>query len=196
MERRAYSLLTEKAVTEDADFVYIEGIATTPSVDRVGDVVVPTGARFKTPMPLLLQHDHHQPVGNMTFAKATADGIPFKARLPIIREAGRLKDRVDEAIQSVKYGLITAVSIGFMPVADKVERLKNGGLKFLEWDWHELSLVTIPAQSEAIITAIKSLDAQTRTPATGRKSSSAGVTLEYPGDSGKKNARPGAVKII
>jgi hypothetical protein len=37
MERRAYSLLTEKAVTEDADFVYIEGIATTPSVDRVGD---------------------------------------------------------------------------------------------------------------------------------------------------------------
>jgi HK97 family phage prohead protease len=151
MERRAYSLLTEKAVTEDADFVYIEGIATTPSVDRVGDVVVPTGARFKTPMPLLLQHDHHQPVGNMTFAKATADGIPFKARLPIIREAGRLKDRVDEAIQSVKYGLITAVSIGFMPVADKVERLKNGGLKFLEWDWHELSLVTIPAQSEAIL---------------------------------------------
>jgi Escherichia/Staphylococcus phage prohead protease len=51
---RAYSLLTEKAVTQDADWVYIEGIASTPAVDRVGDVVEPLGAKFSTPMPLIM----------------------------------------------------------------------------------------------------------------------------------------------
>jgi|SRR6478736_644332 len=193
---RAYSLLTEKAVTEDAEFVYIEGIASTPSVDRMGDVVEPKGARFKTPMPLLLHHDHKQPVGNITFASPTDKGIPFKARLPIIKEAGRLKDRVDEAIQSLKYGLIPAVSIGFQPVDGQVERTKEGGLLFKVWEWLELSLVTIPANSQAIITAIKSLDQPRQTPATGRKSADAAVALEYPGDSGKKNARPGAVKLL
>ena len=156
---RAYSVLQVKSLREEDGFVRIEGIASTPAVDRVGDVVEPLGARFKTPMPLLWQHHHDKPVGNVTFAKPTKSGIPFKAELPVITEPGTLKDRVDEAIQSMKYGLVAAVSIGFSAVQDRVERLKDGGLRFVEWDWHELSLVTIPANSEAVITAIKSADA-------------------------------------
>jgi len=194
--QRAYSVLSEKAVTEDADFVYIEGVATTPTPDRVDDVVEPMGARFQTPMKLLLNHDHHQPVGNVTFAKPTAKGIPFRAELPVIREAGRLKDRVDEAIHSLKYGLISAVSIGFRPVAGETERLKSGGIRFKVWDWFELSLVAIPAQSEAIITAIKSID-QRQPAATGKKAAVKSVQLEYPGDSGKQPATSrGAVKLL
>lgn len=156
---RAYSVLHVKSVREEDGFVRIEGIASTPTVDRVGDVVEPMGARFKTPMPLLWQHRHDAPVGNVTFAKPTTKGIPFKAELPQIAEPGTLKDRVDEAIHSMKYGLVTAVSIGFSAIAEKVERLKDGGLRFVEWDWHELSLVTIPANADAVITAIKTADA-------------------------------------
>ena len=153
---RAYSVLSVKEVREEGGYVRIEGIASTPTVDRVGDVVEPMGAKFKTPMPLLWQHRHDSPVGRMTFAKPTKAGIPFKAELPIIVEEGTLKTRVDEAIHSLKYELVTAVSIGFSPL--EYERLSNGGLRFTEWEWHELSLVTIPAQSEAVITAIKSAD--------------------------------------
>lgn len=155
---RAYSILHVKSVKEEDGFVRITGVASTPAVDKMGDIVEPLGARFKTPMPLLWQHDHSKPVGSVTFAEPTAKGIPFQAELPRIAETGTLKDRVDEAIQSMKYGLVTAVSIGFSAVEGKVERLKTGGLRFIEWSWHELSLVTIPANGQAVITAIKSAD--------------------------------------
>lgn len=155
---RAYSILDVKNVTQDEDYVYIEGIASTPTTDRMGDVVEPMGAQFKTPMPLLWQHRHAEPVGNVTFATPTKKGIPFKAQLPIIKEAGRLKDRVDEAIHSLRYKLVAAVSIGFAPIADAIEVLKTGGLRFKEWEWLELSLVTIPANAEAVITSVKSVE--------------------------------------
>lgn len=155
---RAYSLLDVKAMKQDEDFVYIEGMASTPTTDRMGDVVEPLGAQFKTPMPLLWQHRHAESVGHVTFAQPTKNGIPFKAQLPRIKEAGRLKDRVDEAIHSLQYRLVAAVSIGFAPVEDAIEVLKTGGLRFLKWEWLELSLVTIPANAEAVITAVKSAE--------------------------------------
>lgn len=76
---RAYSILEVKDMKEDGEFVTIEGIASTPTPDRMGDVVDPMGAQFKTPMPLLWQHQSAAPVGNVTFAKPTKKGIPFVA---------------------------------------------------------------------------------------------------------------------
>ncbi|WP_439444449.1 phage major capsid protein [Xanthomonas translucens pv. translucens] len=156
MTMKAYSLLTVKSVDEEKRI--IRGIASTPTVDRVGDIVVSTGARFKTPMPLMLYHNDRLPVGQVVFAKATADGIPFEATLPDVIEPGTVKDRVDEAWHSVKYKLLAAVSIGFSPIEGAVELLKTGGLKFLEWDWLELSLVAIPANPDAVIQSFKSMD--------------------------------------
>lgn len=190
--QRAYSVLQVKEFVEQDDFVYIKGIASTPTVDRMGDVVDPMGAVFSTPMPLLWQHRHDQPVGHVTFAKPTEKGIPFEARIPVIKEAGKLKDRVDEAIHSLKYRLVVAVSIGFSAMEGFVERLKSGGMKFNKWEWLELSLVTIPANSDAVITAIKSID-QEHLPALGRTASDELA----PGDSGIKKAAPrGSVKLI
>ena len=190
---RAYSILEVKDLREEDGFVRIRGIASTPTVDRVGDIVDPMGAKFKTPMPLLWQHRHDAPVGNVTFAQPTKKGIPFEAELPIIREPGTLKDRVDEAIQSMKYGLVAAVSIGFSAVKDKVERLKDGGLKFTEWNWHELSLVTIPANADAVITAIKSAD-QAALASAGISRDEVTTAADDSGHS--KRRHPGAVKII
>lgn len=155
---RAYSVLNQKAYDEDEDFITISGIASTPTPDRYGDVVVPTGAKFKTPMPLLWQHDHRAPVGHVTFAVPTATGIPFEAKIPKVKEEGLVKQRVDEAIHSLKYALVNAVSIGFQAETDDVEFLENGGLKFNAWEWLELSLVTIPANAEAMLSAIKNFD--------------------------------------
>lgn len=156
---RAYSLLEVKTITSNSDEWVIEGIASTPNADRMSDVVEPMGAVFKLPMPLLWQHNADKPVGNVRFAKPTKDGIPYVATLPKVKEAGALKDRIDEAVQSIKYRLVAAVSIGFRAMEDGVERLKSGGLRFTKWEWMELSLVTIPANADATITSIKSLDA-------------------------------------
>jgi HK97 family phage major capsid protein/HK97 family phage prohead protease len=154
MIHRAYSILDIKAVRDD-DRV-IEGIASTPTPDRVGDVVEPMGVKFKLPMPLLWQHDSRSPVGNVTFAKATKDGIPFRATIAKTDEPGRLKDRLDEAWQSLKLKLVRAVSIGFS--INAYEILKEGGWRITDWEWLELSLVTIPANAEATITSIRSID--------------------------------------
>jgi HK97 family phage major capsid protein/HK97 family phage prohead protease len=178
---RAYSLIEVKSLASDAHSTTISGLASTPTPDRMGDIVEPLGARFALPMPLLWQHDATQPVGHVEFAQPTEKGIPFRAVLPHVKEAGRLKERVDEAIHSLKYRLVGAVSIGFRAIEGAVERLKTGGVRFKEWEWVELSLVTIPANAEATISTVRALDSERprqadNLAAPGRPTSTAGAT--------------------
>lgn len=155
---RAYSILDIKSFSEDGDLRVIEGIASTPETDRMGDIVEPLGAKFALPMPLLWQHRADQPVGTVEFAGPTENGIPFRARIARISEPGELKNTVDKAWQAVKAGLVRAVSIGFRVLPDGYEVMKDGGWRIKKWEWLELSLVTIPANSGAIIQTVKSLD--------------------------------------
>jgi phage head maturation protease len=85
------------------------------TADRDGDIVEPKGAEFKLPIPLLWQHDSRQPIGQVFYAKVTSAGIEIKARIAKVAEPGTLKDRLDEAWQSIKAGLVKGLSIGFRP---------------------------------------------------------------------------------
>ena len=176
MENRAYSLFEVKSL--DNEKRTFRGIATTPTPDRVGDIVNPLGATFKNPLPLLWNHDHSKPIGTVRFSKPTEKGIEFEAEVASVSEAGVLKDRLDEVWQMVKAGLVRAVSIGFRPL--QFERIKDGGLHFLKSEIFELSAVVIPANSEATISLAKSLDKpylQAAIGTDGEKSiKSAGVT--------------------
>jgi HK97 family phage prohead protease len=134
-------------------------MATTPSVDRVGDIVESRGARFAKELPLLLFHDHTLPVGTVRLKTPTKDGIEFEAQLPDIQEPPALRDRIAEAWASMKAGLIKGVSIGFSPSDNGIERLKSGGLRFTDFEILELSLVAVPANAEAVISQIKQIDA-------------------------------------
>lgn len=156
MTGRAYSFLEIKAVDEEKRV--IRGVATTPGVDRVGDIVEPLGVKFKNPLPLLWQHWHDKPIGKVKFDKPTKDGVTFEAELPKVAEAGPLRDRIDEAWQSVKLGLVRAVSIGFRAI--EYAFMDEGGVRFIKTEVYELSLVTIPANAQAIITDFgKTMDA-------------------------------------
>jgi HK97 family phage major capsid protein/HK97 family phage prohead protease len=163
---RAYALLEVKTV--DVELRAIDGIATTPTADRMGDVIEPKGATFANPLPLLLYHNAKAPVGTVMLDAADAAGIRFRASLPVIADAGTLRERVNEAWQSIKAGLIRGVSIGFRPLEDGIEFIKGGGLRFTKIEILELSLVAIPANAEARIETIKAIDAasyfQRRTP--------------------------------
>lgn len=186
--KRAHSILNIRSVSEEGEERVIEGIATTAQVDSYGDIVEPMGAEFDLPMPLLWQHEHDKPVGHVEFAKPTRDGVPFRARIFSINEPGKLKDRLDEAWQSVKLGLVKAVSIGFRPI--EWTTLKEGGYRFEKWKWVELSLVTIPANTEATIDVVRSADQRAlgaasgiktkRTPVVSLKSAGASATSKTP----------------
>lgn len=158
MEQRAYSTLTIKAV-DDGERV-IEGVASTPTPDRMGDIVEPLGAKFTLPMPLLWQHRHDSPIGHVEFAKPNSKGIPFRARIARIDDAGTLKDDIDKAWQAIKAGLVRGVSIGFRVLEHSI--MKDGGWRISEWEWLELSAVTIPANAEATISRIKAIDTELR----------------------------------
>src|SRR5690625_7625437 len=109
--QRAYSCIEVKAVNEDRRVV--RGIATTPGVDRVGDIIEPMGVSFKNAFAFLWQHKHDQPIGTVRFEQPTEEGVECEAEIAKKDEPGSLKDRLDEAWQSIKLGLVRAVSVGF-----------------------------------------------------------------------------------
>jgi HK97 family phage major capsid protein len=149
---RAYAVLDVKSV--DVEARIIEGMATTPATDRNGDIVDPSGAVFTLPMPLLWQHDVNQPVGEVTAARVTPDGIAITAKFATLDTPGTLKNRLDEAWQSVRARLVRGLSIGFKPL--EAVPLKAGGAHIKRWMWAECSAVTIPMNMAATITTIKS----------------------------------------
>jgi HK97 family phage prohead protease len=156
---RAYSLLTIKSV--DSVKRIISGIATTPTPDRMGDIVESTGAEFALPIPLLWQHDSAQPVGNVIAAKVGPDGISVTCQFISNTGSPTLDARLDEAFAAVQSGLVRGLSIGFMP-KETADIEGSWSQRFTRWEWLELSAVTIPANSEATIQTIKSIDRATR----------------------------------
>lgn len=152
-------MLTVKAIDESTRT--ITGVATTPSPDRMGDIVEPLGAKFANPLPLLWQHQHDKPVGTVVFDSPTSDGINFTATMPTDAElqgSGDLFDRVREAWKSVVLKMVRGVSIGFRAI--EYSFLDNGGIRYSEYEIYELSLVTVPANADATIESIKSIDRQ------------------------------------
>lgn len=151
-----YSFLT---VTKfDDERRTFSGIATTPRMDRDGDVIEPLGITFSDTVKLLLHHDTTKPVGNVRFFPPTAEGVRFEATIPKITEPGPVKDRADEAWQSVKHRLLTAVSVRVRAMRDHVKKLSTGGLHWMKSEITELSLVAIPSNTDARIEVVRSLD--------------------------------------
>jgi len=152
---RAYAILQIKSIDEESRV--ITGIATTPTPDRSGDIVEPSGAQFQLPIPLLWQHNSREPIGEVFAATVTADGIEIQARLATVDEPGKLKDRLDEAWQSIKAKLVRGLSIGFKEI-EYAQIAETYSYRYMKWLWLELSAVTIPANADATIVAIKSID--------------------------------------
>ncbi len=147
---RAYSLLEIKEMDDDERVIV--GIASTPTADRMADIVVPEGAQFTLPIPLLWQHRADEPIGHVTQAKITKKGIEIVAKI-----AKGVSEDIDKAWALIKSGLVRGLSIGFRGL--DVEQIPNSwGVKFEKWEWLELSAVTIPANAEASITSVKQFD--------------------------------------
>lgn len=193
---RAYSTLEIKAM-DDGKRTF-SGIATTPSTDRMGDIVEPKGMSFKLPTPLLWQHDSRQPIGWVTSAKVSDAGIEVQCEIARIDAEGPLKARIDEAWQMLKAKLVRGLSIGFN--ATEHSRMENGGYRYLKSELLELSAVTIPANADCSITAIKSADQAILRTASGARSvvrldKPVNSGTQVPGVSGQVNRRKGVIYL-
>lgn len=135
-----------------------KGVASTANPDRVKDIMVPSGVVYGLPVPILMHHDSKLVVGLITAIEVKENLINIDFELPNIEEDGALKNRVDEAFQSIKYKLITGLSVQFNPDWDHAEHLKGGGIKFNKWELLEVSLVTIPCNKEASVDYAKAFE--------------------------------------
>ena len=117
-----------------------------------------------------------------------------------VTEAGALKDRLDLAWQMLKAKLVRGLSIGFNSL-ESARIDGTYGLRYMKWQWLELSAVTIAANGDCSITAIKSADEAIRRAAFGAGRivrldtvpAASGTSL--PGDSGNRNHRKGVVYL-
>jgi HK97 family phage prohead protease len=149
--QRAYAILETKDIDEKSrKFV---GVASTPNPDRMQDIVDPKGAEYKLPISLLSQHDHRLPIGFVNTVTVKSDGITIEAE--IAEDTGL--EYIETAWKQIKARLVRGLSIGFRALEYSFLK-ESDGIHFKRWEWIELSAVTIPANAEATITALKSYD--------------------------------------
>lgn len=149
-----------------------KGIATTSTPDRMEDVVDADGAEFKLPIAFLHQHDSSRPVGNIDKAKKVGKEWQVEGYVdnPGSDAPETIRERMGTAWYELSHGLVRGLSIGFNPKEYSFIK-ETGGIHFTRWEWLELSMVTIPANAEAVITSIKSI-ARSQLAAPGRKTAS------------------------
>src|SRR5438045_2393171 len=111
MLRRAHATFTLDTKALDPEQRIIEGLASTPELDRQGHSLDPSGAVFTTPMPLLWQHKQDHPIGHVIAARVTDAGIWIRAQ---IAQAGVLAF-IDDAWKLIKNGLVGGLSVDWLP---------------------------------------------------------------------------------
>ncbi|PIB91002.1 HK97 family phage prohead protease [Caulobacter sp. FWC2] len=142
---------------EDIGDNYVAGYASTfGNVDAYGDVVE-KGAFTRTlkarsgSIKFLKFHDPNQPIGKVTEIREDEKGLWVKAVFSST-VAGQ------EARTEVKEGVLDSFSIGFLPMKTKADKTDDGRVinRLQEVKLYEFSLVTFPANEQAVVTAVKS----------------------------------------
>jgi uncharacterized protein len=118
--------------------------------DSYGDVIEPGAFRAtlgKRKVKMLWQHDMGQPIGVWDEVIEDDSGLKVKGRLSLKTARGA------EAYELMAMGAMDGLSIGFRTMKD----VMDGPVRRLqEIDLYEISLVTMPANSLATVTGIKS----------------------------------------
>jgi HK97 family phage prohead protease len=128
----------------------LEFVMSDGSVDRMGDVIDPDGWRldaFQRNPVALFGHDPGFPIGRWHDVGVRKGQLTGRLEL-----MDAVSERLREIHTAVKAGVLRAVSVGFH--SDSFEPLgKSGGLRFTEAELVECSLVSVPANPNALAVA-------------------------------------------
>jgi HK97 family phage prohead protease len=142
--------LYTKAEIKEKDAEVFTAVASSEVEDRQGEVVIQSGwdlKNFKKNPILLYMHDHTKPIGKATrvwLDKAT-NKLMFKG---FISEA---TDELRGYKQLMADGILNSFSVGFRPT-------EMDGNQITKSELFEISLVSVPANPEARLLAVKSLE--------------------------------------
>lgn len=150
-----------------ADERTFRAVINTDSVDRDGEVVLPDGmiaTDFEKSPTVFWNHDYEKPVARcMRMMRGLTDWTA-ESRIAE-RPAGHVGPWFpDEVYALMKQGIVNGTSIGFMPVETRKPTAKDydrwgDTIKRVisKWRLLEFSITPLPANQDALITAVKSL---------------------------------------
>ena len=155
-QNKVFELLAPIAKKLDKDGeLFIEGLASTNAVDRVGDVISihaweKSGGldNFKNNPIILFNHKADEPIGRATEIEVTDEGLRIKAR--ISKAAGKV-------YELIKDGVLGAFSVSFL-IKDAEYIEETYGLLIKDAELLENSVVSIPCNQTATFSLAKSFE--------------------------------------
>lgn len=143
-----------KATAKAAGANPLEFIMSDATVDRVGDIIEPNGwvlRNFKANPIALFNHDSDMPIGE--WKNVRVEGGALRGEL-VLGPPGACPT-TDKMRAFIEAGMMRAVSVGFRPIArpEPIEGSKQGGLRYRAVELVECSLVSVPANPNALAVA-------------------------------------------
>lgn len=131
-------------------------------VDNHNDIIrkgafADTLAKGISRIKLLWQHKQDEPIG--TFTRMFEDQMGLYVEGKLLMNIQRAK----EAYTMLKQGIISGLSIGYSPIHYDID-VKSGARELKKIELWEVSLVTFPANSNANVTVVKSLEGEAYSP--------------------------------
>ena len=153
-ERAASGVVHKTMVTDEV--VNNEFIMSDETVDRMDEVIAADGwdmVDFKKNPIALFGHRSDFPIGK--WVNVTVKGKQLRGTLEMAPEG--TSERIDEIRRLIKAGILKAVSVGFRPkqkepLGDKADPFW-GPFKYLKQELMECSLVSVPANPNALAVA-------------------------------------------
>lgn len=142
-----------KMMEEGDDSIFIEGYASTSSVDRADHTIMPSawsnGLREYLKNPVLLAfHDHTNPVGKTVDHRVDSNGLWIK---------GRVSAAAEKVYKLVRDEIISAFSVAFM-IKDAEYNPDADVLVIKELELYEISLVSVGMNRNTLFSLSKSFE--------------------------------------
>lgn len=160
--RKIFSSVENKFDDREKSVIHL---ITTDIVDRYGDIVVSSGMKddnFSKNPVVLFMHNQYYPIGKSLWRKIEKDS---QGEYVLTKTKFGKTELSEDVYNLYKDGVLNAWSIGFNPNWDKAEKLYDEnntftGYRFNEWELLEYSAVSVPANPDALVIAIKSLKSE------------------------------------
>ena len=130
----------------------LEFVLSDESVDRMGDIIRADGwslSDFRKNPVALLGHSHDQIIG--VWENVRVEGKRLMGRLKLA--APGTSELIDTVRSLIDQRILKAVSVGFQ--AEEASPRKDGGYDFTKSILHEVSVVAVPANANALRKAMQ-----------------------------------------
>jgi len=149
-----------KKAEETEDGIFVEGYASTRDIDRMTEIILPKAFRrslraLKSGRVHLMYEHVPDPVGKIVAARIDKNGLWIRAKL---FDADPWNVNLMKVRSLLNAGGLKAFSVGFITIAAEWKTIDDVRVRVItDLDLLEISLVSIPANVEAIASVGKSL---------------------------------------